>query len=302
MLSRRSSLPGAQRARIRAAKQERNAYGLWAARLKPRPFCAPSSRAARIALGAILGIQGLSGTRAAGPGAQEQAAGKAVNSASIDAEKLIKNSDCASCHAVDRQLVGPAYSAIAKRYAGQAGAEDRLARKIKDGGSGAWGNVPMTPHRNLSDAQLEAMAKWVLAQRAGTPGQPGQTQGAGKTYEYKDKSGKTVKLDFPVFVQGSDHKVTKDIFKGYELYDSYCYRCHGQDATESELAPDLKKSLNQGMDEQGFLSTVMAGREGKGMPAWAGFLDEQEVQQIYRYVKGRSLDLVPVGRPSAEGE
>jgi cytochrome c len=137
-----------------------------------------------------------------------------------------------------------------------------------------------------------------LAQKAASA----QAQAVVKTYEYKNKAGKPVTLDFPVFVEGSDRKVTKDIFKGYELYNSYCYRCHGQDATESELAPDLKRSLSQGMDEERFLSTAMAGKEDKGMPAWAGFFSEQEIKQIYMYVKGRSLDLVPVGRPPAEGE
>jgi cytochrome c len=44
----------------------------------------------------------------------------------------------------------------------------------------------------------------------------------------------------------------------------------------------------------------MAGREDKGMPSWAGFLSEEEVQQIYQYVKGRSLELVPGGRPPSE--
>ena len=67
-------------------------------------------------------------------------------------------------------------------------------------------------------------------------------------------------------------KVTKDIFHGYEEYNSYCYRCHGQDATGSEIAPDLRHSLTGGMTEQQFLSTAMAGRQEKGMPSWAGFL------------------------------
>lgn len=171
-------------------------------------------------------------------------------------------------------------------------------KKIKDGGAGAWGNVPMTPHSDLSDAKLKAMVQWVLARKAVSA----PAQAAGKTYEYKDTTGKPVTLDFPVFVEGSDRKVTKDIFKGYELYNSYCYRCHGQDATESELAPDLKRSLNQGMDGQRFLSIAMVGKEDKGMPAWVGFFSEPEIHQIYMYVKGRSLDLVPAGRPPAEGQ
>jgi cytochrome c len=84
------------------------------------------------------------------------------------------------------------------------------------------------------------------------------------------------------------------------MFDSYCYRCHGQDATGSELAPDLRNSLKMGMNEQQFLSIAMAGRTEKGMPSWAGFLSEDDIKHIYEYVKGRSLDLVPVGRPPSE--
>src|SRR5271167_3567588 len=51
-------------------------------------------------------------------------------------EKLINASDCTSCHSVDQEVVGPPFSAIAKRYAGQADAQEKLAAKIRDGGSG----------------------------------------------------------------------------------------------------------------------------------------------------------------------
>jgi cytochrome c len=54
------------------------------------------------------------------------------------------------------------------------------------------------------------------------------------------------------------------------------------------------------MTQQQFLAVAMAGRKEKGMPAWAGFLNKQEVIQTYQYTKGRSLDLVPVGRPPSE--
>ena len=74
------------------------------------------------------------------------------------------------------------------------------------------------------------------------------------------------------------------------------YRCHGTDATGSELAPDLRMTLNSGMKQQTFMAVAMAGREDKGMPKWAGFLDPEDMIKIYRYVKARSLDLVPSGR------
>jgi cytochrome c len=203
-----------------------------------------------------------------------------------DAPKLIQASDCSSCHALDHQVVGPAYSDLARRYAGQADAADKLAAKIRDGGGG------MTPHPDLTEPQRTEIAKWILSQKESAPG-----QAQGKTYAYTLKDGTSVQLDFPLFVEGA--KVTKDVFHGYQLYNSYCYRCHGTDATGGQLGPDLRRSVAQ-MKQQDFLSVAMTGRKEQGMPSWAGFLSEQDVIHIYRYVKGRSLELVSSGRPPSE--
>jgi cytochrome c len=227
-------------------------------------------------------------------------------------EYLVKANDCISCHAVDRKVVGPAYRDVANKYREQPNAMEKLSQKIGQGGSGDWGQVPMTPHPALTTTQLREMVAWILSlgPRPAKPygaaaGDPAQPKAASKVYAYPRADGTTVKLDFPLFVEGLDHKVTdqkvtKDVFRGYEMYDSYCYRCHGQDATGSEIAPDLRHSLNVGMTEQQFLSIAMAGRAEKGMPSWAGFLSTKEVKQVYEYVKGRSLDLVPAGRPPSE--
>lgn len=205
-----------------------------------------------------------------------------------DAEKLIKASDCSSCHALDRQVVGPAYSDMAKRYAGQADAPAKLAVKIRDGGGG------MTPHPDLTEAERTEIAKWILSQTGSAP-----SSAQAKTYAHTLKDGTTVQLDFPVFVEGKAPKVTKDVFHGYQLYNSYCYRCHGTDATGGQLGPDLRRSVS-GMKQQQFLSVAMEGRKEQGMPAWAGFLTEDDVVHVYKYVKGRSLDLIPSGRPPSE--
>jgi cytochrome c len=215
----------------------------------------------------------------------------AISAAAQDGEKLIKESDCSSCHAVDRQVVGPAYMAIAKSHAGQPDTIDKLAAKIRDGGSG------MTPHPDLTDAQRRDMVKWILSQTesAAAPG-----QGETKTYSYTLKDGTSVSLEFPLFVEGKAPKVTKDVFHGYQLFNSYCYRCHGTDAAGSQLAPDLRHSLEVGMKQRDFLSIAMEGKKEQGMPAWAGFLSEDDVVHIYKYVKGRSLGLVSSGRPPSE--
>jgi cytochrome c len=205
-----------------------------------------------------------------------------------DVEKLIQASDCSSCHAVDHQVVGPAYSAIAKTHAGQTDAADKLAAKIRDGGGG------MTPHPDLTSAQRTEIAKWILSQRDSPA-----SQGQSKTFSQTLKDGTTVPLDFPIFVDGKAPKVTKDVFHGYQLYNSYCYRCHGTDATGGQLGPDLRRSV-AAMKQQQFLSVAMEGRKEQGMPAWAGFLSEDDVVHVFKYVKGRSLELVPSGRPPSE--
>lgn len=212
----------------------------------------------------------------------------AVSAAAQDGEKLIKESDCSSCHAVDHEIVGPAYTAIAKRYAGQADAADKVAAKILAGGGG------MTPHPDLSDEKRKAIANWILAQTGAGAATAG---GESKTYPYTLKDGTAVTLDFPLFLDGQAPKVTKTIFHGYQLYNSYCYRCHGTDASGSQLAPDLRHSLGAGMNQHAFLSIAMEGKKEQGMPAWAGFLSEEDIVGIYQYVKGRSIDLIGPGRP-----
>lgn len=75
---------------------------------------------------------------------------------------LIGKSDCFSCHKVSEKIVGPAYQEVADRYAGKPGIEDSLAGKIINGGAGNWGEVPMTPHPNLSKEDAVAMVKYIL--------------------------------------------------------------------------------------------------------------------------------------------
>jgi cytochrome c len=147
---------------------------------------------------------------------------------------------------------------------------------------------------------LLAIVAVLAAQQGATAPSADKPSKAAKVYTYKLKNGSTRQLDFPVYADGKAPKVTKEIFKGYALYNSYCYRCHGTDATGGELAPDLRASLNSGMKQQTFTSIAMAGKKDKGMPSWAGFISPEDMVKVYRYVKARSLDLAPAGRPPSE--
>jgi cytochrome c551/c552/cytochrome c5 len=75
---------------------------------------------------------------------------------------LAQKHGCTACHGLDTQLVGPAFREIAKKHAGRADALPYLMNKIKAGGSGVWGSIPMPP-QTLPDADAQALAGWLAA-------------------------------------------------------------------------------------------------------------------------------------------
>jgi len=79
--------------------------------------------------------------------------------------EMARAKNCMACHAVDRRMVGPSFRDIAARYAGQAGAVDRLTQKTLRGGSGVWGPVPMPPSPNVSEAEARQLVTWILTLR-----------------------------------------------------------------------------------------------------------------------------------------
>ena len=81
----------------------------------------------------------------------------------LASEALAKKYNCLTCHAVDKKLIGPAYKEVAAKYKGDAGAEARLIAKVKNGGSGAWGQVPMPPNSSVPDADIKILVKWALS-------------------------------------------------------------------------------------------------------------------------------------------
>jgi cytochrome c len=78
-------------------------------------------------------------------------------------EALVKGSDCKTCHAKDTKLVGPAHMDVAKKYDFTEANVKMLAKKIIEGGQGVWGEIPMTAHVGLSQADAEKMARYVLS-------------------------------------------------------------------------------------------------------------------------------------------
>jgi Cytochrome c551/c552 len=82
--------------------------------------------------------------------------------AMADAEALAKAKGCYACHAVNAKQVGPSYKDVANKYAGKPDAVAHLSERIKKGGVGEWGNVPMPP-QNVTDEEAKKLAEWVLS-------------------------------------------------------------------------------------------------------------------------------------------
>jgi cytochrome c len=79
--------------------------------------------------------------------------------------ELATKSGCTACHSVDKKIVGPAYKEVAAKYKGDAKAEAMLVDKVKKGGVGAWGQVPMPPNAHVKDEDIKTLVKWVLSQK-----------------------------------------------------------------------------------------------------------------------------------------
>ena len=101
-------------------------------------------------LAAALAMAGIAGIAAAPASAQSP-------------DDLLKKYACLSCHAVDKKLVGPSYKDVAAKYRGQGGADKMLAEKIKKGGQGVWGPIPMPPNAGVSDADLKVLVSYILS-------------------------------------------------------------------------------------------------------------------------------------------
>ena len=78
-------------------------------------------------------------------------------------EELAKKYMCLTCHTLDKKLVGPSYHDVATKYKADKGAEAKLVDKVKKGGVGAWGQIPMPPNDKVPEADVKALVKWILS-------------------------------------------------------------------------------------------------------------------------------------------
>ncbi|MFC4160606.1 c-type cytochrome [Chitinimonas lacunae] len=92
------------------------------------------------------------------------AASVGVQAAPADGATIAAKYNCLACHQVDKKVVGPSYKDVAAKYKADKAAETKLADKIKKGGSGVWGPIPMPPQQ-VKDDDLKVLVKWILTQK-----------------------------------------------------------------------------------------------------------------------------------------
>lgn len=78
-------------------------------------------------------------------------------------QDLARAKNCFSCHTTTTKLIGPGYREVASRYAGQAGAEEKLVQKVLRGGTGVWGQTPMPSNNQVTEAEARTLVKWILS-------------------------------------------------------------------------------------------------------------------------------------------
>lgn len=88
-----------------------------------------------------------------------------VSSHAVAQEELAKTKNCMACHAVSAKVLGPSFRDVAAKYANQDKSESQLVQKVVKGGGGVWGQIPMPPNLNVSEAEARRLVKWILAQK-----------------------------------------------------------------------------------------------------------------------------------------
>ncbi|MBX9812257.1 MAG: c-type cytochrome [Burkholderiales bacterium] len=105
-------------------------------------------KAISVALAAAASLTFVSGAYAADPKA---------------GEALTKSSGCLACHSIDKKVVGPAFKDVAAKHRNEKGAEAALVKKVKAGGKGVWGEIPMPPNAHVKDDDIKSMVQWILS-------------------------------------------------------------------------------------------------------------------------------------------
>jgi cytochrome c len=95
----------------------------------------------------------------------------ALPASAADETDLAGKSGCLACHQVDTKVVGPAYKDVAAKYKGDKSAEAKLIEKVKTGGQGVWGDIPMPPNSPMvKDEDIKKLVDWILSLKSSSGG------------------------------------------------------------------------------------------------------------------------------------
>ena len=133
-------------------------------RIKPVGEVTVEGQAAPAAAAPATDTQAPAADTATAPAPVAAAPTPAAAPDSSDPAALAQVKGCLACHQVAVKVVGPAYKEVAAKYKGDAGALDMLVKKVKAGGVGTWGQIPMPPQVTASDAEIKTLVEWVLSQ------------------------------------------------------------------------------------------------------------------------------------------
>lgn len=78
-------------------------------------------------------------------------------------QALAQSKGCLACHQMENKVVGPALKEISAKYQGDTGAAEMLAAKVKSGGVGTWGQIPMPPQLAVTEAEIKTLVAWILS-------------------------------------------------------------------------------------------------------------------------------------------
>ena len=99
------------------------------------------------------------------PPPEPSAAAFGMDASGDPVQRLLAANACVACHTVDKRVVGPSFREVAAKFSGDAEAAGKLATKIRRGGAGSWGDVPMPPNPAIPEADLDQIVGWILQQR-----------------------------------------------------------------------------------------------------------------------------------------
>ena len=91
------------------------------------------------------------------------AIGLALPQFAAASEELAQKNNCLACHTVDKKILGPAYKEIAAKYENTPENVDMLVEKVRNGGTGNWGQIPMPPNPMVSEEDANTLVEWILS-------------------------------------------------------------------------------------------------------------------------------------------